>query len=54
MTPAHIGLLIAGGCIAALAIMWFLTFTAPHGWQDSDGFHLGEPDEHADPDNWGA
>lgn len=22
-----------------------LVLTAPHGWEDRDGFHLGEPDE---------
>lgn len=47
MTPAHIGLLIAGGCIASLCVMCWLAFTAPHGHEDSAGFHL---DEHSDYD----
>lgn len=31
--------------------LFALIRTAPHGWQDEDGFHEG--DEHADPANWG-
>ena len=48
MTPAHIGLLIAGGCIASLCVMCWLVFKAPHGWEDENGFHAGEP--HSDYD----
>ncbi len=53
MTPLIIGGIITALTLAALGLMVWTIWTAPMGWQDSDGFHLGEPDEHADPQNWG-
>lgn len=49
-----IGLAITAVCLAALGVMLWLVWHAPIGWQDDDGFHYGEPDELADPDNFGA
>lgn len=41
MTYGEIGLIALGiGIIAALVFVW-LAITAPEGWQDEDGFHLG-------------
>ncbi len=46
MTPyIALGVII---CLASLGVMWWLVFTAPHGHQDSDGYHAGEP--HSDYD----
>lgn len=54
MTNTEIGLVAAGVALVALGTMLWLAFTAPEGWQDADGFHLGrEPDEHARDDNLG-
>lgn len=34
---------IVGAAIALVTMCW-AAFTAPLGWEDDDGFHLGEPD----------
>lgn len=54
MTPLATGLVVCAAVLAPAAIMAWLAFTAPLGFEDEDGFHLGEPDEHADPDSWGV
>jgi hypothetical protein len=41
-----IGLTISAAVIAVLA---WMVWTAPLGWEDETGFHLGEP-EHSDFD----
>lgn len=46
-------IIIAAVCLTSLGIMWWLAFKAPMGWEDSEGWHAGEPDEHANPDNFG-
>ena len=48
------GTVIILSVIGAMAWMGWLFWTAPQGYEDSTGFHLGEPDEHADSDNWGV
>ena len=48
------GLIVAAAVLTPIGIMWWLAVKAPLGREDSEGFHYGEPDEHADPDNWGA
>jgi len=49
MTPTQIGLTIAALCLGSLAVMFWLAFKAPLGWEDPEtGFHLGEP--HSDYD----
>ena len=48
-----IGVAIIALVCAALAFMVWAFVTAPIGWEDSDGFHFGEPDEHASDDNFG-
>lgn len=53
MTALIIGATICAFVPTALAIMWWCVVTAPFGYQDRDGFHLGEPDEHASDDNLG-
>ena len=53
MTPLGIGLTVCALVGAALAWLFWLAWKAPLGWEDSDGFHLGEPDEHASDDNLG-
>lgn len=30
-------------CIAGAILTWII-LTAPEGWEDSDGFHYGEPE----------
>lgn len=40
MLRTMIYLLLASG--ASLAILGLLLWRAPRGWQDQDGFHLGE------------
>ena len=47
MTPTTIGISLAALCLASLGVMCWLAFTAPHGHEDSAGFHL---DEHSDYD----
>ena len=45
MTPyIALGVII---CLASLGVMCWLAFKAPHGHEDSAGFHL---DEHSDYD----
>lgn len=39
---------IAGVFTAGLAMFIWSLWTAPHGYQDRDGFHLGERSEHSD------
>jgi hypothetical protein len=38
-----LGTIIVCSVIAALGFMVWLFWTAPTGYQDADGFHLGEP-----------
>ena len=41
---------------AALTSMAYLFATAPRGYEDATGFHLGEPDDSDgfdNPDEWG-
>ncbi|MGL5735793.1 MAG: hypothetical protein ACRCYS_13075 [Beijerinckiaceae bacterium] len=52
MTPLTIGAIIAAAALLSLGVMAWLAFTAPWGWE-TDGYHDGEPDEHADPSNFG-
>lgn len=49
-----LGLAITIAVLIPLGVMCWLVATAPLGYEDSDGFHLGEPDEHAEPENWGV
>lgn len=49
-----LGLAITIAVLIPLAFMCWLVATAPLGWEDENGFHYGEPDEHADPDNFGV
>lgn len=49
-----LGLAITIAVLIPLGVMCWLVATAPLGWEDYEGFHLGEPDEHADPDNFGV
>ena len=35
-------------CLASLGVMWWLALNAERGWEDSDGYHTGEP--HSDYD----
>lgn len=53
MTALIIGGVICALVLTMLAVMWWCVVTAPFGYQDSDGFHIGEPDEHASDDNLG-
>ena len=48
-----IPLIITAICVASLAYMTWLAATAPEGFEDRDGFHLGAPDEHSRDDNLG-
>lgn len=48
-----IGGIISIVVLAALGWMIWLVHSAPLGWEDDQGFHTGEPDEHAHPDNLG-
>ena len=48
MTPLSIGLTVFAVCLSCLGIMAWLAFKAPHGWEDSEGFHAGE--HHSDYD----
>lgn len=43
-TMIDLGVII---CLSSLGVMCWLAFTAPHGHEDSAGFHL---DEHSDYD----
>lgn len=48
------GLIITAAVSACIAVMVYLAWKAPLGWEDSEGWHEGiEPDEHADRDNLG-
>lgn len=40
------------GSVVAVWLAWMVA-TAPLGWEDDQGFHTGEPDEHSHPDNLG-
>ena len=53
MTPLGIGLTVCAFVLATLGLLFWLAWKAPLGWEDSEGFHLGEPDEHASDDNLG-
>jgi hypothetical protein len=53
MIPLIIGGVICAFVLTSLAIMWWVVVTAPFGYQTDDGWHAGEPDEHADNDNLG-
>lgn len=48
-----LGLAITIAVLIPLGVMCWLVATAPLGFEDSDGWHAGEPDEHSDPDNMG-
>ena len=48
MTPPTIGLSLAALCVTSLGVMCWMAFKAPHGWEDENGFHAGEP--HSDYD----
>lgn len=49
------GLIITAPASACIAVMVYLAWKAPLGWEDSEGWHEGfEPDEHARDDNWGV
>lgn len=48
MTLLSIGLAVFAVCLSCLGIMALLAFKAPHGWEDSEGFHTGE--HHSDYD----
>lgn len=48
-----LGLAITISVLIPLGVMCWLAVKAPLGWQDEEGFHLGEPDEHSHPDNLG-
>lgn len=48
-----LGLAITIAVLIPLAVMCWLVAKAPLGWEDEEGFHLGEPDDHSDPDNMG-
>lgn len=37
------GLVIAGIALVVLGWLVWLFWTAPEGWEDEDGFHLGKP-----------
>ena len=40
-----IGTVIIGAILASLAYVWFLVLTAPIGYEDEDGFHLGDHED---------
>jgi hypothetical protein len=44
------GLIVTVAVLAPLAVMCWMVYTAPLGWEDSDGWHPGEPPEHSDYD----
>lgn len=51
MTNLETGAVVVALALIPLAVMWWIASRAPIGWQDADGFHLG--DEHAQDDNLG-
>jgi len=53
MSPLVIGAFICGVCLALLGVMFWIAAKAPLGWEDEDGFHLGE-EPLDDPENWGG
>lgn len=48
-----LGLAITIAVLIPLGVMCWLVATAPLGWEDEEGWHAGEPDEHSHPDNMG-
>lgn len=48
-----LGLAITIAVLIPLGVMCWLVATAPLGWEDENGFHTGELDEHSHPDNLG-
>ena len=50
MTNLTTGLIVIAIVFVPLAVMVYFVVTAPLGFQDDDGFHLGEPPEHSDYD----
>ena len=44
------GLIVSAVVFVPLAVMVYHAAKAPEGYQDDDGFHLGEPPEHSDYD----
>ena len=53
MSGLAIGGLISGACVAMLGVMFWIAAKAPLGFEDEDGFHLGE-EPLDDPENWGG
>lgn len=53
MSALAIGAVVAGVALIPLAFMVYLAASAPLGFEDVDGFHYGEPDEHGLDDNLG-
>lgn len=49
MTPLEIGALVSALCLTALAAMLFLYWRAPLGYEDSDGWHPGLPENTHSP-----
>lgn len=43
MTPLTIGLIVVAATVLPLAVMLWLAFTAPRGWEDERGWNEGEP-----------
>lgn len=50
MTNLTTGLIVTAVVFVPLAVMVYHAAKAPEGYQDDDGFHLGEPPEHSDYD----
>jgi len=53
MTNLTTGLIVSAVVFVPLAVMVYFVVTAPLGYEDSEGWHAGEPDEHSDDSNLG-